>query len=61
MPEFKLLHPQCLHSHLEYLMSLITLRREINIKLNLISFLQFLIFGMMWSSLNYQSCTPYIP
>ena len=60
MPEFKLIHPQCLHSHFEYLMSLITLRREINIRLNLINFLQLLIFGMMWGSLSYKSCTPYV-
>ena len=60
MPKFKLIHPQYLHSHLKYLMSLITLRREKNIRLNLINFLQLLIFGMMWGSLNYKSCTPYV-
>ena len=60
MPEFKLIHPQCLHSHLEYLLSLIALRREIHIRLSLINFLQLLIFGMMWGSLSYKSCTPYV-
>ena len=60
MPKFKLIHPQCIYSHFEYLMSLIDLRREINIRLNLINFLQLLIFGMMWGNLSYKSCTPYV-
>ena len=60
MVEFKLDQPQCLHAHLQFLMSLIDLRREINVKIKLINFLQFLIFSMMWSSLTYQNCTPYL-
>ena len=59
MPKYKLIHPQCIYSHIEYLMSLIDLRREIQIRLNLLNLLQLFIFGMMWS-LSYKSCSPYV-
>ena len=60
MPKFKLIHPQCIYSHIEYLMSLIDLRREIQIRLNLLNLLQLFIFGMMWANLSYKTCTPYV-
>ena len=59
MPRYKLVHPQCIYSHIEYLMSLIDLRREIQIRLSLLHVLQLFVFGMMWS-LNYKTCSPYI-
>ena len=59
MPRYKLVHPQCIYSHIEYLMSLIDLRREIQIRLTLLNVLQLFVFGMMWS-LNYKNCSPYI-
>ena len=59
MPKYKLIHPQCIYSHIEYLMSLIDLRREIQIRLNLLNLLQLFIFGMMWA-VSYKSCSPYV-
>ena len=59
MPRYKLIHPQCIYSHKEYLMSLIDLRREIQFKLTLFNVLQLFVFGMMWT-LNYKNCSPYV-
>ena len=60
MPKFKLIQPQCIYFHIKYLISLIDLRREIQIRLNLLNLLQLFIFGMMWANLSYKSCTPYV-
>ena len=60
MVEFNLDQPQCLHAHLQFLMSLIDIRREINVKIRLINFLQFLIFSMMWACLTWGNTAPYL-
>ena len=59
MPKYKLVHPQCIFSHVDYLLTLIQLRREIQIKLTLLNILQLFVFLMMWS-LNYKTISPYV-
>ena len=53
------MHPQCIFSHIEYWISLIDLRREIQIKLTLLNVIQLFVFAMMWN-LNYKNCSPYV-
>ena len=60
MVEFKLDSPHCLHAHLQFLMSLIEIRREINVIIRLFNFLQFLIFSMMWACLTWGNTAPYL-
>ena len=57
---YKLDKPECLHAHLSYLMNLIDLRREINVKTKLLNFLICLVFTMIWSSLSYTNTAPYL-
>ena len=57
---YKLDKPECLHAHLSYLMNLIDLRREINVKIKLLNFLIFLVFTMIWSSLSNTNSAPYL-
>ena len=52
--------PECLHAHISYLMNLINLRREINIKVKLLNFLICVMFSMIWSSLTYSNCASYL-
>ena len=59
MMPYKLVHPQCIFSHVDYLLALIQLRREIQIKLTLLNILQLFVFVMMWT-LNYKTCSPYV-
>ena len=55
MPKYKLVHPQCIFSHVEYLVALIELRREIQIKLKLLNVIQLSVFVI-----NYKTCSPYV-
>ena len=59
MMPYKLVHPQCFFSHVDYLLALIQLRREIQIKLILLNLLQLFVFVMVWS-LNYKTISPYV-
>ena len=59
MMPYKLVHPQCIFSHVDYLLALIQLRREIQIKLILLNLLQLFVFVMVWS-LNYKTISPYV-
>ena len=52
-------HPTCIFSHIEYMLALIQLRKETQIKLILINFLQLFSCVMVWS-LNYQTASPYV-
>ena len=51
--------PCCTISHIEYLLSLIQIRRQVQIKLILINSLQFISCVMIYS-LNYKTISPYI-
>ena len=59
MMPYKLIHPQCTFSHVDYLLALIQLRREIQIKLTLLNILQLFVF-MIMCTLNYKTCSPYV-
>ena len=52
-------HPTCIFSHIEYMLALIQLRKETQIKLILINFLQLFSCVMVWS-LNYRTASPYV-
>ena len=51
--------PCCTISHIEYLLKLIQIRRQVQIKLILINSLQFISCVMIYS-LNYKTISPYI-
>ena len=55
----KLVHPQCIFSRVDYLLALIHLRREIQIKLILLNLFQLFVFVMVWY-LNYKTISPYV-
>ena len=59
MMPYKLVHPTCIFSHVDYLLALISLRREIQIKLILLNLLHLFVFLMVWS-LNYKTISPYV-
>ena len=54
-------HPesQCTIAHIEYMLSLIQIRKEVQIKLILINILQFISCIMVWS-LNYKTASPFV-
>ena len=54
-------HPQsqCTIAHIEYMLSLIQIRKETQIKLILINLLQFISCIMVWS-LNYKTASPFV-
>ena len=56
---WRLHHPQCIIAHIEYMLSLIQLRKETQIKLILINLLQFISCIMVWS-LNYKTASPFV-
>ena len=56
---FRLVHPTCIFSHVDYLLALIQLRKETQIKLILINLLQLFSCVMVWS-LNYRTISPYV-
>ena len=51
--------PCCTIAHIEYLLSLIQIREQVQIKLILINTLQFFSCIMVWS-LNYKTASPFI-
>ena len=54
---YKLVHPTCIFSHVDYLSALIQLKRETQIKLILLNLLQLFVFVLVWS-LNYKTISP---
>ena len=56
---FRLVHPTCIFLHIDYILALIQLRKETQIKLILINLLQLFSCVMVWS-LNYRTASPYV-
>ena len=56
---FRLVHPTCIFLHIDYILALIQLRKETQIKLIMINLLQLFSCVRVWS-LNYRTASPYV-